>query len=214
MRKTQKLCGIVLVTYVVLAVLFRVCAGASFSDGLVTGSQMVTERAVVGEILPDAPVTQTFLSPATRITEISVLATNYGRDISDTLEFTLRTSDGAVAAKTQLETAGLPDGSVWTAKFADCQPVQEGEQLTLEIASLLGTPGDAVSIYCGDTVSAGKFEIAAGTEQVLTVGGNPLAGTLCFQPKGHALSAGGLVLADDRLWTPGLAAAVLQRASV
>ena len=184
MRKTQKLCGIVLVTYVVLAVLFRVCAGASFSDGLVTGSQMVTERAVVGEILPDAPVTQTFLSPATRITEISVLATNYGRDISDTLEFTLRTSDGAVAAKTQLETAGLPDGSVWTAKFADCQPVQEGEQLTLEIASLLGTPGDAVSIYCGDTVSAGKFEIAAGTEQVLTVGGNPLAGTLCFQPKG------------------------------
>ena len=85
MRKTQKLCGIVLVTYVVLAVLFRVCAGASFSDGLVTGSQMVTERAVVGEILPDAPVTQTFLSPATRITEISVLATNYGRDISDTL---------------------------------------------------------------------------------------------------------------------------------
>ena len=52
MRKTQKLCGIVLVTYVVLAVLFRVCAGASFSDGLVTGSQMVTERAVVGEILP------------------------------------------------------------------------------------------------------------------------------------------------------------------
>ena len=59
MRKTQKLCGIVLVTYVVLAVLFRVCAGASFSDGLVTGSQMVTERAVVGEILPDAPVTQT-----------------------------------------------------------------------------------------------------------------------------------------------------------
>lgn len=66
------------------------------------------------------------------------MATNYGRDISDTLEFTLRTSDGAVAAKTQLETAGLPDGSVWTAKFADCQPVQEGEQLTLEIASLFG----------------------------------------------------------------------------
>lgn len=185
MKNAKKFCVALLAAYVLSVVLFRAFAGNSFSDGIASGSPMVTERAVVGEILPDAPVRQSFSSPAETITQISVLATNYGKDIGDTLEFTLLDDTGAVAAKTQLSTAGLPDGSVWTAEFSQCSPLTVGAPVTLEISSLFGSAGKGVSIYYGDSVSAGKFELNAPAKGELSVGETTLSGQLCFQACGR-----------------------------
>lgn len=185
MKNTKKICTGLLLTYLLLALLFRVFAGVSFANGIASGGPMVTERAVVGEILPSSPVTQTFPSPAERVTAVSVLATNYGKDVADTLAFTLRDENGNVAAQTQLETAGLPDGSIWTAQFDSCSQLHVGETITLEVSSLSGTPGDAVSIYYGDSVSTGKIEVSAGTDGILNFGGISLPGQLCLQVSGQ-----------------------------
>lgn len=185
MKQTRKSCVAGLLLYLVLAVAFRWIAGDTFAKGIASSGEMVTENAVVGELLPGNPVSQTFVAPCDQITNIAFLATNYGREVSDTLEITLLDENAVVLAQTYLDTAGLPDGSVWTAYFDNAPFGYQGKTLTLEIVSLYGVTGNAVSIYCGNMVNMGKYEIEAQPVGTLAVNGVPTEGMLCFQVIGE-----------------------------
>lgn len=208
MRQTKKICVAVLLLYCVLVVAFRWIAGDSFAGGLVAGNQMVSESAVVGELLPGAPVEQTFVAPCDRVTSIAFLGTNYGKNVTDTLVVTLLDEQGTQLAQTLLSTVGLPDGSIWTASFADAPFGCEGKNLRVNIASQNGVAGNAVSIYCGTSVNVGKYEMEAPTSGQLNVGGVAMPGVLCFQVFGEVR----YILADY-YWPAALAGLVVLAAA-
>lgn len=180
----KKICVWAVVIFVLIAVGFRSIVGPEFESGKVQSSR-VTEKAVVGELIAGMEVVQKFRSPCDQITEISILGTTYGSTVEDTLEFTLLDETGNVIARTWVDTVDLSDGTEWPVYFSECPCDCRGEILTLTITSASGVSGHAVSLFYGDTVSAGKYEIQAETEYPLIVNGVAVDGQLCMSVAGE-----------------------------
>lgn len=168
----------------VLLILFRVLAGDGFEHGI-TKTTMVTEKAVVGELLDGVVIEQDFLSEHDRITEISLLCTNFGVDVDDRLEMTLLDEHENVLAQAYLDTQGLPDGKPWAVELPQTEFDCKNQVITLQIRSMRGVPGSAVSIYFGDSMDTGRFEIPVESEFGLYVNNTKTDGQLCMSLTGE-----------------------------
>lgn len=184
MRNIRRICVWIVAVFLILAVAFRLIAAEGFERGMVRSS-MVTEKAVVGEMLAGMTVEQTFRSECDQITEISVLGTTYAKTVDDTLQFTLIDSKGDVIASANLDTVGLPDGAEWLVPFANTPSGYRDQLLTLKITSLNGVSGQAVSLFYGDTRNAGRYEIQITNDYPLIMNGAVVDGQLCVSVAGE-----------------------------
>ena len=101
----KKICAYAVATFLILTVAFRLVAGEGFESGTVT-SQMVREKAVTPEILTNTVLEQVFVSECDRITELTLLGTNYGKNVDDELRLTVLDGDGQTVA------SGRPAGQL------------------------------------------------------------------------------------------------------
>lgn len=182
----KKLCSYTLLSVAVLLVLFRVLAGEEFACGI-TKTTMVTEKAIVGEILSETMVEQEFYSENNSITGISVLGTNFGRQIDDTLKISLLDAEGKVITEVSLDTLHLPDGKPWNVEFPAVKGDYKGQILTLRFQSMRGEPGAAVSLYYGDSVGNGRYEIPVASDFALLIDGTDMGGQLCLSVTGKTV---------------------------
>lgn len=180
----KKICAYAVAAFLILAVAFRLIAGEGFEYGTVT-SRMIQEKAVTAEILTDIVLEQTFVSECDRITGITLLGTNYGRDVDDELQLAVLDGSGQTVASATLHTAGLPDSSRWSIPVENSTGGHRGETLTLQVTSDAGSTGNAVSLFYGDTVSAGKYELDIPVEHPLSIDGNTVSGQLCLSVSGE-----------------------------
>lgn len=180
----KKICAYAVAAFLILAVAFRLIAGEGFEYGTVT-SRMIQEKAVTAEILTDIVLEQTFVSECDRITGITLLGTNYGRDVDDELQLAVLDGSGQTVASATLHTAGLPDSSRWSIPVEDSTGGHRGETLTLWVTSAAGSTGRAISLFYGDTVSVGKYELDVPVEHPLSVNGNTVSGQLCLSVSGE-----------------------------
>ena len=165
----KRICAYAVAAFLILAVAFRLIAGEGFEYGTVT-SRMIQEKAVTAEILTDTVLEQTFVSECDRITGITLLGTNYGKTVDDELRLAVLNGSGQTVASAVLNTAGLPDSSQWSIPVEDSTDGHRGETLTLQVTSAAGSTGNAVSLFYGDTVSAGKYELDIPTETTRQAG--------------------------------------------
>lgn len=180
MKRIHKFFLIILLLFLGGSIAFRLMVGDEFSRGFVSSGAMVTEKNVVGELVSGLSVEQTLRFSGDSVTEIQVLGTNYGKDVKDTLLFSLKDSSGEVLSSAELFTEGLPDGGVWTVPFYPEVSTVGHEDLVLSVSSKWGAHGAAVSLFYGDTLPVGKFEIAAEGLTSAEVNGEALDGTLCY----------------------------------
>ena len=89
-------------------------------------------------------------------------------------------------ASAGLNTAGLPDSSLWSIPVENSTGGHRGEMLTLKVTSVAGSTGNAVSLFYGDTVSAGKYELDIPVEHPLSVDGDTVTGQLCLSVRGES----------------------------
>lgn len=181
----KKICAYAVATFLILTVAFRLVAGEGFESGTVT-SQMVREKAVTPEILTNTVLEQVFVSECDRITELTLLGTNYGKNVDDELRLTVLDGDGQTVASAGLNTAGLPDSFLWSIPVENSTGGHRGEMLTLQVTSVAGSTGNAVSLFYGDTVSAGKYELDIPVEHPLSVDGDAVTGQLCLSVRGES----------------------------
>lgn len=180
----KKISAYAIASFALLAVVFRLIAGEGFAHGTVTGT-MVQENAVTAELVTGTVLEQKFVSECDRVTELTLLGTNYGSSIDDELHLTLYDEKGQVAASAELPTAGLQDKSRWSVPLSNGTDGHRGEILTLRVVSERGSAGSAVSLFYGDTVSAGKYELDVPVEYPLTVDGTVMTGQLCLSVQGE-----------------------------
>lgn len=183
MTKLKKMCFITIVAYIVFVILFRVCSGDSFLYG-VSSTTRVVEQNVVGELVKGLEVTQAFVQDCDYIDSISILGTNYGKNINDTLKFSICTENGEIVSQSELKTQGLEDGQMWEIVFDRASENHKGQNMILKIQSENGTYGNAVSIYYGNSYSVGKYEIASDNSSKISIDNNDVDGELCFSVKG------------------------------
>ncbi|WP_206426979.1 ABC transporter permease [Agathobaculum sp. Marseille-P7918] len=184
MKNIRKICIWAIVIFIILAVGFRLVAAEGFSQGTVH-STMVTEKAVVGELLAGTSVTQTFRSECDQITGVTVLGTTYGNSVEDTLHFSLCNSQGDEIASASLDTVGLPDCEEWFVSFSNAPSGYRDQILTLNIVSENGLNNHAVSLFYGDSQSAGRYEVKVANEYPIIVNGTEMEGQLCLSVSGE-----------------------------
>jgi ABC-2 type transport system permease protein len=206
---TFKICAIIMAIFIFLAVAFYFIAGESFRQSN-TVTEMVSPKAVTGELHAGQTVTQKFTANTDTLNSISVMGGTYAKANTDTLTFSVSDDTGSVIGSGCLETENLSDNSMWTVNFAKPLEKVNGKTLTLSITSEKGAPGNAVALYFGDSVNMGKFEVAVESDPAY-MDGSVLAGELCMTVTGtsyyklasyywYFMAALGLLLAVYLIW--------------
>lgn len=129
----------------------------------------------VGELLPGIVVEQKFLPAGDTLQSVSVFFQTYDRP--NTSRLSIRILDGATPLYTlEVDSSTLQDNSYYT--FSPNVSGVKGKALTLQITSLDGQSGNAITVGYGSSTAVGRGSVKLDIEQPLVLNGAPLDGCL------------------------------------
>lgn len=193
-RKLKRIWAVVVLCYLALAGLVYLVAGQQmkYND---TESYMLTPLQNVGELTAGRELRQRIVPQGNQLRGISLFLSTYGRENSARLLVTVEDEAGRELAVQQLRAAGLTDNAPHTLTFEPFLEVTPGQTLYLSITSPDGEPGNAVTLWWGNSMTAARAEITQPlqAEDMLLVNGEPQEGKLCF-----------ILYERDRHWLGGV----------
>ena len=153
-KRSKRLMAIWAACYWILAVTIYLVAGQQFHYTAVT-SDALSATTTVGELVDGMTITQRLIAPAESLTGFDLMAATYGRSNTGTLHAVFTNDAGEVVAAKDIDTLTT----------TGCMP------------------GNAITIYCGDTIVAGRFDIVQSISEAdrYTINGVPGAGKLCVK---------------------------------
>lgn len=181
-KRSKRLMAIWAACYWILAVTIYLVAGQQFHYTVVT-SDALSATTTVGELVDGLTITQRLIAPAESLTGFDLMAATYGRSNTGTLHAVFTNNAGEVVAAKDIDIATLPESKYFTISLDSVAQVQAGDPLTLTLTTTGCMPGNAITIYCGDTIVAGRFDIVQSISEAdrYTINGVPGAGKLCVK---------------------------------
>lgn len=181
-KRSKRLMAIWAACYWILAVTIYLVAGQQFHYTAVT-SDALSATTTVGELVDGLTITQRLIAPAESLTGFDLMAATYGRSNTGTLHAVFTNDAGEVVAAKDIDIATLPESKYFTIPLDSVAQVQAGDPLTLTLTTTGCMPGNAITIYCGDTIVAGRFDIVQSISEAdrYTINGVPGAGKLCVK---------------------------------
>ena len=181
-KRSKRLMAIWAVCYWILAVTIYLVAGQQFHYTAVT-SDALSATTTVGELVDGMTIIQRIIAPAESLTGFDLMAATYGRSNTGTLHAVFTNDAGEVVAAKDIDIATLPESKYFTIPLDSVAQVQAGDPLTLTLTTTGCAPGNAITIYCGDTIVAGRFDIVQSISEAdrYTINGVPGAGKLCVK---------------------------------
>ena len=181
-QRSKRLMAIWAACYWILAVTIYLVAGQQFHYTAVT-SDALSATTTVGELVDGMTITQRLIAPAESLTGFDLMAATYGRSNTGTLHAVFTNNAGEVVAAKDIDIATLPESKYFTISLDSVAQVQAGDPLTLTLTTTGCMPGNAITIYCGDTIVAGRFDIVQSISEPdrYTINGVPGAGKLCVK---------------------------------
>ena len=184
-KKSKRLMAIWAACYWILAATVYLVAGQQFHYTSVT-SDALSATATIGELVDGMTVTQRIIAPAESLTGFDLMAGTYGRANTGTLHAVFTNEADEVVAAKDIDVATLTDGKYLTISLDDTLRVQSGEPLTLTLTTTGCMSGNAVTIYCGNTIITGRFDVAQNISEAdrYTFNGTSGIGRLCIKVNG------------------------------
>lgn len=181
-KSSKRLMAIWAACYWILAVTIYLVAGQQFHYTAVT-SDALSATTTVGELVDGMTITQRLIAPAESLTGFDLMAATYGRSNTGTLHAVFTNDAGEVITAKDIDIATLPESKYFTISLDSVAQVQAGDPLTLTLTTTGCMPGNAITIYCGDTIVAGRFDIVQSISEAdrYTINGVPGAGKLCVK---------------------------------
>lgn len=181
-KRSKRLMAIWAACYWILAVTIYLVAGQQFHYTAVT-SDALSATTTVGELVDGLTITQRLIAPAESLTGFDLMAATYGRSNTGTLHAVFTNNAGEVVAAKDIDIATLTESKYFTISLDSVAQVQAGDPLTLTLTTTGCMPGNAITIYCGDTIVAGRFDIVQSISEAdrYTINGVPGAGKLCVK---------------------------------
>lgn len=179
-KKVKKLLWQGAVAYWILAVLIFVIAGEHFRFTL-RSSDSLQPSMVVGEITDGIELTQTIIPGYDRLDFIELYTGTYARENTGILVLDILDGDGARISGGKLDADGLPNGAF--AHVVLDTPIEcKDAELTLRITSRGCSAGNAVTLYAGTAMAAGKFSVEQTFRdgEMYVMDGQRGAGALCL----------------------------------
>jgi len=185
MKKAKKLLTILAACYWTLVILVYLVAGEQFRYTDVV-SDSLSPAAGIGEIVDGMEIRQRVSLDADRLDGFQMLIGTYGRANDGVLHVTLLDASGKELAKKSVETESLLDGKYNEISFDTPIEGMSGEALTLVLTTEGCSAGNAVTLYYGNTVAAGRFDIvqSISSEELFMINGEAGLGKLCVKMDG------------------------------
>lgn len=184
-KKSKKLLAMLALAYWLLVIMIYLVAGQQFRFTAVS-SDALSPSSAIGEIVDGMTITQTMTLPADTTTGLEVLTGTYDRANTGALLFTLTDGEGNEIARKRADVSAFEDGKY--ARIALDAPISlpMGTEVTLHIESEGCAYGNAVTLYSGNTISAGRFDIAQNIKESdrYTLSGQVGVGKLCAKLTG------------------------------
>lgn len=184
-KRSKKLLAVLATCYWTLAIIIYLVAGDQFRYTAVE-SDALSASAVIGEFVDGMTVTQTLTAPAEQTTGLKLQASTYGRANSGILHIIMTNEAGEAVLAQDADVTTLEDGKYTSISFDTPLETKRGETLTLTLTTTGCAPGNAVTLYCGNTVKAGRFDIVQSITDAdrYTINGEPGIGKLCVKVNG------------------------------
>jgi len=184
-RKSKQLLWKMAAAYWILIVVIYLDAGTQFRHLAVT-SDSLSPAASVGELIDGMELMQRMTVPADRLESVELMTAAFYRTNSGTLLLELTDADGSVVGHSQLDASAVRENGYTL--FPLEQPLEgyRGQTLWLRLRTEGCTPGNAISVYYGNTVVAGRFDVVKqiADDDRYTLGGEPGGGMLCARMNG------------------------------
>lgn len=173
------------VLYWALVIMVYVVAGDQFHHTVVT-SNALSPVSVIGEIVDGNSVKQRLIAPAEQLTSVDIMVATFGRVNMGTLNLSLQNVQGEEVARGSVEASTFLDGQYTTVPIEQTAVISRSEALTLILTTQGASTGNAVSIYYGNTVTTGRFDIVQNIapEDLYVVDELAGAGRLCVRLNG------------------------------
>lgn len=179
--KLQRCCGLMLVLLIVVAALVYAIGGEQFHYEN-RQTTMLTPTTPVGEITGDTVLTQALSVPGDTLLSVTLRAATYARDNTGTLLLELLDGEGNLLHTQAVDISQLQDNANFTFSLPQPLPVP-GSGIVLRITAPDSQPGNAVTLYAGNSISATRAEVSADLDDadVLYLNGQPQTVALCTQ---------------------------------
>ena len=179
--KLQRCCGLMLVLLIVVAALVYAIGGEQFHYEN-RQTTMLTPTTPVGEITGDTVLTQALSVPGDTLLSVTLRAATYARDNTGTLLLELLDGEGNLLHTQAVDVSQLQDNANFTFTLPQPLPVP-GSGIVLRITAPDSQPGNAVTLYAGNSISATRAEVSADLDDadVLYLNGQPQTVALCTQ---------------------------------
>ena len=187
-RKSKKLLATLAAFYWALVLVVYLVAGDQFHYTAVT-SDALSASATIGELVDGMTVTQTVTMPTDQTTGLELLAGTYGRANDGMLHIALTNDAGEAVLTQDVDIRTLSDGKYTPIPLATSLETQRGKTYMLTLTTTGCAPGNAVTLYCGNTVMAGRFDIVQNIADAdrYAINGEPGIGKLCVKVNGVRL---------------------------
>lgn len=185
LKESKKLLVILTVAYWLLVAVIYLVARPQFHQ-TVTASDALSPSNTVGELVDGVTVTQRLTSPAEQLTGLSLMTATYGRTNAGVLNLILTNEAGDLLFARNMPVADALDGQYTYVALDAPVDTARGEDVLLTLSTIGCQPGNAITVYCGDTVIAGKFDIVQNIAQNerFTYNGAVGDGKLCVKLEG------------------------------
>lgn len=185
MKKSKTLLVYLSIAYWALSMMIYFIAGDQFRCTHVT-SNALSASATVGELTDGVVIDQAVTVPANELHSLSLLTATYGRTNQGTLLLTFRDTQGNHLASQTANISSFADNEYTTIKLDNPIVGYKGQTVQLSIETQGCAPGNALTIFAGNAVNAGRFDIGqdiADSERY-HINGTPGIGKLCIELRG------------------------------
>lgn len=182
MKKSKKLLAYLAAAYWALVIVVYLVAHPQFRYTNVV-SDSLSASMTIGEVTDGMQIDQTLIVPANELREISLMTATYGRANQGELVLTLSDEQGNELARQTVAAASFVDNKYTSVQLHEPVLGRKGETLLLSIATQGCVPGNALTIYAGNTVTTGRFDIAQNIAEAdrYQINDQPGVGKLCVK---------------------------------
>lgn len=184
--KAKKLLRVLTLIYFLLAAMIFFVAGDGFRYEIVNGS-MLSQTSVIGEIVDGMVVEQRLPVGADHVEAVNIMVATFGRPNTGILHVDICGEDGRTLTSVQGRIEDMVDNHIMRFEIPNGISDLRRENATLRIWSEGCQPGNAITLYYGNSVRAGRFDVQKqmSDEDMYQINGTSGNGILCAYFNGY-----------------------------
>lgn len=184
-KRSKKLLIGIAVTYWLFAVIIYLVAGDQFHYVQID-TDAPSASSNFGELIDGMEVTQRVTVPADQLTAVELMIGTYWRENVGTMQIWLTNNNGETIACQSVDISAFVADQYNTVILDTPVEGHAGDTLNLMLTTTGCMPGNAITVYSGNTIAAGRFDVAQSIsdDDLCTVNGQPGTGKLCIRLKG------------------------------